>query len=210
MRVFAGVGHGMSPVWIRRSRGEAGRRRYRSGLCLFCHDAVTTPIPVASARSYPHLTASPRWRRCCLPPEVLHLMARGTKNGAKSGCGTTAMTRSSSISMASTTSRADYLRQVPAAVRLTSAEPRLGPVDQLSLDGLHGVITGGESGARHWRRNPAWVRDVRDRCVAEGVADFHKQWGGRTPEAGGRILDGRTWDELPAPSTPQAHTRSLW
>ena len=87
-------------------------------------------------------------------------MARGTKNGAKSGWGTTAMTRSSSISMASTTSRADYLRQVPAAVRLISAEPLLGPVDQLSLDGLHWVITGGESGAGHRRCDPAWVTRI--------------------------------------------------
>jgi protein gp37 len=106
--------------------------------------------------------------------------------------------------------RADYLRQVPAAIRFISAEPLLGPVDALNLDDLHWVITGGESGAGHRRCDPAWVRDVRDRCVAEGVAYFHKQWGGRTPKAGGRILDGRTWDELPAQSKPQEHTLSLW
>jgi protein gp37 len=106
--------------------------------------------------------------------------------------------------------RADYLRQVPAAVRFISAEPLLGPLDALNLDGLHWVITGGESGAGHRQCDPAWVRDVRDRCVAEGVAYFHKQWGGRTPKAGGRMLDGRTWDELPAQSTPQEQPLSLW
>jgi protein gp37 len=106
--------------------------------------------------------------------------------------------------------RADFLRQVPAAVRFISAEPLLGPVDKLNLDGLHWVITGGESGAGHRRCDPAWVRDVRDRCIAEGVAYLHKQWGGRTPKAGGRMLDGRTWDELPAQSSPKEHTRSLW
>ena len=106
--------------------------------------------------------------------------------------------------------RADYLRRVPAAVRFISAEPLLGPVDELNLEGLHWVITGGESGAGHRRCDPAWVRDVRDRCVAEGVAYFHKQWGGRTPKAGGRMLDGRTWDELPAiGNSPGANTPAL-
>jgi protein gp37 len=106
--------------------------------------------------------------------------------------------------------RADYLRQVPAAVRFISAEPLLGPVDELNLDGLHWVITGGESGIGHRRCDPDWVRAVRDRCAAVGVAYFHKQWGGRTPKAGGRTLDGRTWDELPAQSKPQEQTLSLW
>jgi len=93
--------------------------------------------------------------------------------------------------------RADFLRQVPAAVRFVSAEPLLGPVDRLNLDGIRWVITGGESGAHFRRCDPDWVRGVRDRCVASDVAFFHKQWGGRTPKAGGRMLDGRTWDELP-------------
>jgi protein gp37 len=99
---------------------------------------------------------------------------------------------------------------VPAAVRFISAEPLLGPVDALNLEGLHWVITGGESGAGHRRCDPAWVRDVRDRCVAEGVAYFHKQWGGRTPKAGGRMLDGRTWDELPVLSGSNQHALPLW
>jgi protein gp37 len=106
--------------------------------------------------------------------------------------------------------RTDFLRQVPAAVRFISAEPLLGPVDKLNLEGLHWVIKGGESGAGHRRCDPAWVRDVRDRCIAEGIAYFHKQWGGRTPKAGGRLLDGRTWDELPAQSKPREQTLSLW
>jgi protein gp37 len=90
------------------------------------------------------------------------------------------------------------LRQVPAAVSFISAEPLLGPVDELNLEGLHWVITGGESGIGHRRGDPAWVRDVRDRCVAY----FHQQWGGRTPKSGGRIIDGRMWDEFPELSKP--------
>jgi protein gp37 len=106
--------------------------------------------------------------------------------------------------------RADYLRRVPAAVRFISAEPLLGPVDELNLEGLHWVITGGESGIGHRRCNPDWVRDVRYRCVADGIAYFHKQWGGRTPKAGGRMLDGRTWDELPRIAKAQEQTLPLW
>jgi protein gp37 len=91
-----------------------------------------------------------------------------------------------------------YLRQVPAAVRFVSAEPLLGALPSLQLDHLQWVITGGESGPDHRPCNPAWVRDLRDRCLAHGVRFFHKQWGGRTFKSGGRLLDGRTWDELPS------------
>lgn len=62
---------------------------------------------------------------------------------------------------------------------------------------LHWIITGGESGGGARPCNPDWVRSIRDQCAAAGVAFFHKQWGGRTPKAGGRELDGRTWDEFP-------------
>jgi protein gp37 len=91
-----------------------------------------------------------------------------------------------------------YLRHVPAAVRFVSAEPLLGPLPSLQLDHLQWVITGGESGPGHRPCDVDWVRDLRDRCVEAGVAFFHKQWGGRTPKIGGRVLDDRTWDEQPA------------
>ncbi len=95
--------------------------------------------------------------------------------------------------------RADYLRCVPAAVRFISAEPLLGPLRNLDLDGIDWLIAGGESGPRHRRVDPAWVRELRDRCQHEGVSFFFKQWGGRTSKAGGRLLDDREWSELPTP-----------
>lgn len=95
--------------------------------------------------------------------------------------------------------RADVLREVPAAVRFISAEPLLGPLDTLVLDDIDWVIAGGESGPRHRRVDPDWIRDIRDRCEADGVAFFFKQWGGPRPKSRGRELDGREWDELPAP-----------
>jgi protein gp37 len=93
--------------------------------------------------------------------------------------------------------RARYLREVPAAIRFVSAEPLLGSLDELDLSGIDWLITGGESGPRHRPIEAQWVRDLRDRATAEGVAFFHKQWGGSRPKAGGRDLDGQTWDEWP-------------
>lgn len=95
--------------------------------------------------------------------------------------------------------RADLLRQVPAAVRFISAEPLLGPLDGLDLSEIHWLIAGGESGPRARRAKPEWIRELRDRCQRESVAFFFKQWGGRTPKAGGRLLDGVEYGELPEP-----------
>jgi protein gp37 len=93
--------------------------------------------------------------------------------------------------------RIDHLREVPAAVRFLSAEPLLGPLRKLELEGIAWVIVGGESGPGARPMDHCWATDIRDRCVDSGVAFFFKQWGGRTPKAGGRELDGRTWDETP-------------
>ncbi|MGW0146789.1 DUF5131 family protein [Streptomyces sp. NPDC003333] len=93
--------------------------------------------------------------------------------------------------------RVDDLRQVPAAVRFLSCEPLLGPLGGLNLDRIDWVIAGGESGPRHRPLEEAWVTGIRDACQEAGVAFFFKQWGGRTPKAGGRELAGRTWDQMP-------------
>jgi protein gp37 len=107
--------------------------------------------------------------------------------------------------------RVDDLRATPAKVRFLSAEPLLGPLfgaaASLDLANIDWVITGGESGPRARPCDPEWVRDIRDECGRVGVAFFHKQWGGRTPKAGGRELDGRTWDDMPdSDRTPAAAT----
>jgi protein gp37 len=102
--------------------------------------------------------------------------------------------------------RVECLRQVPAAVRFISAEPLLGPLDGLDLTGIDWLIVGGESGYRHRPIKVEWARELRDRCVDEGVSFFFKQWGGRSPKAGGRELDGRTWDELPEPERDRSLT----
>lgn len=93
--------------------------------------------------------------------------------------------------------RADLLRTVPAAVRFISAEPLLGPLEGLDLSGIRWLIAGGESGPRARAAKPEWIRELRNRCRDEQVAFFFKQWGGRTSKAGGRLLDGMEYSELP-------------
>jgi protein gp37 len=94
--------------------------------------------------------------------------------------------------------RADSLRQVEAAVRFISAEPLLGPLDGLDLDGIDWLIAGGESGPNHRTVREEWLLELRERCADAGTAYFFKQWGGPRPKSGGRLLQGRTWDEMPA------------
>ncbi len=93
--------------------------------------------------------------------------------------------------------RADSLRAIDAQVRFISAEPLLGPLDLINLEGIHWVIGGGESGIGHRGCDESWALGLRDTCLRQGVAFFWKQWGGRTPKSGGRVLDGHEWNEYP-------------
>ena len=95
------------------------------------------------------------------------------------------------------TYRIEHLRKVSAAVRFLSVEPLLGGIPRLSLQGIHWVIVGGESGPGARNMDPRWVRKIRDRCIVQGVPFFFKQWGGTRKKLTGRELDGRTWDEMP-------------
>jgi protein gp37 len=96
------------------------------------------------------------------------------------------------------TSRIAHLQKARAAVRFLSIEPLIAPVGKLYLDNIHWVIVGGESGpgARPMERD--WVVDIRNQCLARKVAFFFKQWGGRSPKTGGRLLDGKEWNQFPA------------
>ena len=93
--------------------------------------------------------------------------------------------------------RIDALRQTGALTRFLSLEPLLGPLCDLDLRGIHWVIVGGESGPRARPMDPAWAKDLRDQCRRSKVPFFFKQWGGTNKKQAGRVLDGRTWDEMP-------------
>lgn len=94
--------------------------------------------------------------------------------------------------------RVSHLRKLPAEVRFLSCEPLLGPL-QVNLGGIHWVIAGGESGAEFRAMEETWALSLRDQCRSTGTPFFFKQWGGRRAKAGGRMLEGRTWDEMPLP-----------
>ncbi len=93
--------------------------------------------------------------------------------------------------------RIDHLRNIPASRKFISIEPLLSPINQLPLQDIAWVIAGGESGPGARPLKPEWVRTIRDQCLDRGVPFFFKQWGGTKKARTGRMLDGRTWDEIP-------------
>lgn len=93
--------------------------------------------------------------------------------------------------------RIDHLREVPASVRFISFEPLIGDVGRLDLTGIHWAIVGGESGPRSRPMDNEWVESILDQCLESGTAFFFKQWGGVNKKKTGRLLRGRTYDEMP-------------
>jgi protein gp37 len=97
--------------------------------------------------------------------------------------------------------RINSLRKTDAAVKFLSLEPLLGPMENLELTGIDWVIVGGESGPKARPMQPEWASSIRDQCRKACVPFFFKQWGGKNKKKAGRILDGRTWDQMPAIGT---------
>lgn len=93
--------------------------------------------------------------------------------------------------------RLKHLHAANASVKFVSFEPLLGPVGDLDLEGIDWVIVGGESGPGARPMEAAWALQIRDICERDGVAFFFKQWGGVRPKSGGRLLDGREWNQYP-------------
>ncbi len=112
-----------------------------------------------------------------------------------------------SIEHASTLSRLQHLKDANASTRFVSFEPLLGPVGHVELRRIDWVIAGGESGPGARPVRIDWLREIRDACRAQGVAFFFKQWGGRTPKAGGNTLDGHQWLEFPPHAVLNARAR---
>ncbi|MBY0435123.1 MAG: phage Gp37/Gp68 family protein [Cyclobacteriaceae bacterium] len=93
--------------------------------------------------------------------------------------------------------RIDYLRQTSAQVKFLSCEPLIGPLPNLNLNNIDWVIVGGESGRRPRPMEKEWVLDIKSQCREEKVAFFFKQWGGTNKKKAGRLLKGKTYDEMP-------------
>ncbi len=105
-------------------------------------------------------------------------------------------------------SRIDHLRNTDTTVRFISFEPLLGPIPQIDLDGIDWVIVGGESGPGARVMKPDWAREIRNRCIAAEVPFFFKQWGGVNKKKAGRILDGKTWNEIPSEADMRVRRRT--
>lgn len=89
------------------------------------------------------------------------------------------------------------LRQTNARTKFLSCEPLIGPLENMNLTGIDWVIVGGESGRKPRPMNPDWVLDIQDQCEKADVAFFFKQWGGTNKKKAGRLLNGRTYDDMP-------------
>jgi protein gp37 len=95
------------------------------------------------------------------------------------------------------TVRLRHLQAARASTKFVSFEPLLGPVGTVDLTGIDWAIVGGESGPRARPMEEDWAIEIRDQCDAADVAFFFKQWGGIRPKSGGRLLNGREWNEYP-------------
>jgi protein gp37 len=102
-----------------------------------------------------------------------------------------------SVENAQATSRIAHLQKARAAIRFLSVEPLIGPVGKLDLAGIDWVIVGGESGPRARPMQREWAVAVLKQCLKAKVAFFFKQWGGRSPKSGGRLLEEKEWNEFP-------------
>ncbi len=94
-------------------------------------------------------------------------------------------------------SRIDYLRNTGAFIKFLSLEPLIGPLPDLNLYNIDWVIVGGESGAKARPMKKNWVLDIRNECKKANLPFFFKQWGGVNKKKAGRVLNGRTYDEMP-------------
>lgn len=101
--------------------------------------------------------------------------------------------------------RTMHLRATPAATRFVSAEPLLGDLGRINLDGIDQVIVGGESGEGARPMHPAWVRSILGQCLDAGTAFFFKQWGGWKPIS--QMRDGES-DDLYHPA-PLRHPEAI-
>ncbi len=84
-----------------------------------------------------------------------------------------------------------------AATKFLSLEPLLGPLAGLHLEGVDWVVVGGESGPGARIMKEEWVLDIKRKCQAQRVPFFFKQWGGINKKKAGRLLRGRTYNEMP-------------
>jgi protein gp37 len=103
-----------------------------------------------------------------------------------------------SVENSDCTFRVDDLRQTGSHIKFLSLEPLLGAIPNMNLEDIDWVIVGGESGPHARPMQKEWALDIKAQCQAADILFFFKQWGGVHRKRNGRILQGRTWDQMPA------------
>lgn len=93
--------------------------------------------------------------------------------------------------------RIDSLRKIDCPIKFISFEPLIGSVGNVNLSGIQWVIIGGESGPNFRPVKEFWIQDIITQCEEQNVKIFFKQWGGIRPKSGGRVINGKTYDEYP-------------
>lgn len=134
------------------------------------------------------------------PERLVDFLRAYVKSGNKGFSGCSHIWLGTSVESQDYIGRAKDVATLPSAVRFLSCEPLLGPLDLsevLGGAGINWVIVGGESGPGARPVKELWVEEIRDQCQERGVPFFFKQWGGVRKKKSGRLLKGRSWDELP-------------
>src|SRR5574337_172413 len=179
--------------WDRDAEREGIRRRVFPSLC----DPFDNQVPAEWRRDFfdlVRMTPFIDWLLLTKRPQNIAKMLGGTvlRLPKNVWIGTT------TESQEEADRRIPNLLRVPASVCFLSCEPLLSDIDlTVWIDRLDWVICGGESGHQARSMTPEWARHLRDQCVSAGVPFHFKQWGGKTPKSGGRLLDGREWNEFP-------------
>ena len=197
-----------------------GQPNYVNGFEVTCHEhMLTRPLEIAKPRMIFVNSMSDLFHEA-VPTDfvkrIFHVMNRAgwhtfqvlTKRAQRLANIAPTLEWSSNIWMGVTvesdryTERIELLRQTGACVKFVSCEPLLGPLPRLNLTCIDWVIVGGESGPGARPMRQEWVLDIRNQCVEVGVPFFFKQWGGTRKKQKGRVLEGRTWSQIPRPSPP--------
>lgn len=174
--------------------------RWRQPRCIFVNsmsDLFHKAIPRAFLDAVFDTMEQAHWHTFQVLTKRSSLMSRYLRGRYGEGLAPPHIWLGVSVEDARNAVRLKHLRAARAATKFVSFEPLLGPVGQVDLTGIDWAIVGGESGPKARPMAEAWAVEIRDRCQADGVAFFFKQWGGVRPKSGGRRLRGREWNQYP-------------
>lgn len=93
--------------------------------------------------------------------------------------------------------RGNDLKATQAHTKFISAEPLIGPLNNIELNGIDWLIVGGESGHGSRPILEEWVLELQGKARLSNTAFFFKQWGGWNKKKNGALLQGMEYKEYP-------------